>query len=73
MTKLQKLIGIAAAFTLMVGLSACSLEEASVENNGGQGNFDEFVYHHSNGFSANCVKQDRGLTCDWAHKWPTTK
>lgn len=73
MNKIQKVITLAATFVLMLGLSACDIEEAAPGHSGNYGTFDEFVYHHSEGFSMNCIKQDRGVTCDWAGKWKTNK
>lgn len=61
MTKLQKLIGIAAAFVLMVGLSACSVPPKGAED------ISEFTVTLSDKTVVPCFKIDgyHGYVCNF--------
>lgn len=64
MTKIQKVIGLAAAFTLMIGLSACT------PVNGAQYNTEktqEFTMTMNDGTVVPCIKHTDfyGFTCNF--------
>lgn len=63
MTKLQKIIGLAAAFVLMVGLSACGTDGQDFQ----QEDVSEFVLTLDDGTKVPCVKIKAwdGIDCNW--------
>ena len=63
MTKLQKLIGIVAAFTLAIGLSACTVDG----DNKSSGQTTEFTATLNDGTQVPCVRIDgmHGFDCNW--------
>jgi hypothetical protein len=64
MKKAITLLGV--AILAAISLTGC-IGNGSVANkdtNGGA--FTEFTYQHSNGKSMNCLRFDKGITCDWA-------
>jgi len=63
MTKIQKIVSLAAAFTLMIGLSACQLDGTNVEEE----RVTEFTMTLEDGSVVPCIKHSSyyGIDCNW--------
>lgn len=63
MTKVQRVIGLVAAFILMIGLSACALDGEEVN----ESRVSEFVLTLEDGTKVPCVKHKDfyGIDCNW--------
>lgn len=63
MNKWQKLVALAGAFVLMVGLSACGLNGQDVPSD----QVAEFVLTLDDGTKVPCIKHEhyRGIDCNW--------
>jgi hypothetical protein len=63
MTKIQKAVTVAAAFVMMIGLSACQLDGTDVPEN----RVSEFVVTLEDGTKVPCVKHKDfyGIDCNW--------
>jgi hypothetical protein len=64
----KKIAGL--ALIAVFALTGCSVQGQTVNQGyeGGVGTFEEFTYVHSNGKKLDCLKHDRGITCDWNSK-----
>lgn len=64
---MKKIITLAGVSLLsVISLTGCIGNGDIVNKNTNGGVFTEFQYKHSDGRILDCVKYDRGLTCDWA-------
>lgn len=62
----KKIAGL--ALIGVFALTGCSIQGETVTQGYEpmQGNFEEFTYVHTNGSKMDCLKFDRGITCNWA-------
>lgn len=64
----KKLAGL--ALISVFALTGCSLQGKTVTQGYEQmqGYFEEFTYLHTDGTKMDCLKFDKGITCDWANR-----
>ena len=58
-------LGAVAALSIL-SLTGCIGDGSTVDKNTNGGAFTEFTYNHSDGRLLDCIRYDKGITCDWA-------